>query len=339
MNKHSATPSVSWSSRFGGAAIVTGASSGIGAAFAWALAARGMDLVLVARGEDRLVALAGAIKAKHAVRAVVVATDLARPDSAEVIRAAVEAAGLSVGLLVNNAGYGLYGPFTEQDPADQAAMIDVNCRAPASLARTFAPEMKARGRGGIIFVSSTAAYQPTPYLATYAATKAFDLFIAEALWAELSEHGVEVLALSPGYTRTGFQVRSGEPIRNPPGGVATPDEIVATALAALGRKPSVIHGLRNVAMAGLIHVLPRTIVMRGAIRYFDRLVRTRPRVEIGPPTRPMQPASADGRFVRSVVRLLVAFLSVAFIDLVVCSAHHAQAAVLVPAVARPPLGH
>ena len=169
---------------------------------------------------------------------------------------------MSIGLLVNNAGYGLFGPFTEQDPADQAAMIDVNCRAPASLARMFTPGMKARGCGGIIFVASTAAYQPTPYLATYAATKVFSLFMAEALWAELSKYGVEVVAVSPGHVRTRFQARSGDPIRNPLGGVATPDEIVATALSALGRKPSVIHGLRNVAMAKLTRMLPRAVMMR-----------------------------------------------------------------------------
>ncbi len=225
---------------------------------------------------------------------------------------------MSVGLLVNNAGYGLFGPFTELDAADQATMIDVNCRAPAALARMFAPDMKARGCGGIIFVASTAAYQPTPYMATYAATKSFDLFMAEALWAELADHGVEVLALSPGHVRTRFQARCGDPIRNPPGGVATPDEIVATALSALGRKPSVIHGLRNVIMAAFIRLLPRTSMMRSAMRYFDGLDPARASGRSEVPARPKSAAS-DGQFVRSVVRLLVAFVSVAVIDVVVGS--------------------
>ncbi len=253
-----------------------------------------MDLALVAHGQDRLAALAAAIEAKHGVRAVPVPTDLALPDCAERIRAGVEAAGLTVGLLVNNAGYGLFGNFFDRDPADQAAMVDVNCRAPAMLARRFAPDMKARGRGGIIFVASTAAYQPTPYMATYSATKVFDLFLAEALWAELAGHGVEVLALSPGHVRTGFQARSGDPIRNPPGGVSTPEAIVATALAALGKKPSVISGWRNVAMTRLIGLLPRKTVMRSAIGYFDRISQKLPKREAPPPARPLPQASTNG---------------------------------------------
>jgi len=260
-----------WSERFGGAALVTGASSGIGEAFARALAARGMDVILVARRRERLVALARELEAQRKIRAVAVVVDLGRADAAQIVGAEVESAGMKVGLLVNNAGFAQFGDFARQDPAEQAGMIDVNCRAPVALARAFAPGMVARGRGGIIFVASNAAYQPTPYLSVYAATKVFDLFVAEALWAELKPHGVEVLAVSPGHVRTGFQARSGDPVRNPPGGKAQPDEVVATALSVLGRKPSVIHGLRNVAVAVLVRLLPRTVVMRGAMRYFDGL--------------------------------------------------------------------
>jgi short-subunit dehydrogenase len=307
-----------WSERFGGAALVTGASSGIGEAFAWALAARGMDLILVARGQERLESLSRDIEAKHQTRAVVVSADLAQADAAEVVRAGVEAAGLSVGLLINNAGYAVYGPFANQT-VDQAGMVDVNCRAPVSLASAFAPDMVARGSGGIVFVSSTAAYQPTPHLAVYAATKVFDLFLAEALWAELAQHGVEVLGISPGHTHTRFQARSGDPLTNPPGGVAQPDEIVATALAALGRKPSAIHGLRNTALAGLVRVLPRSLVLHSALRHFERLDATRPAAKVVPRIQPKSTPATDGGFARSVARLLIAFLAVGFIDLVVCS--------------------
>jgi NAD(P)-dependent dehydrogenase (short-subunit alcohol dehydrogenase family) len=139
--------------------------------------------------------------------------------------------------------------------------------------------MVDRGRGGIIFVSSIAAYQPTPLLSVYAATKVFDLFMAEALWAELGPHGVEVLGVSPGHVCTGYQARSGDPVRNPPGGISEPEEVVATALSALGRKPSVISGLRNAALAALVRVLPRTVVMHAAIRYFGKLEPVRPTVE------------------------------------------------------------
>jgi short-subunit dehydrogenase len=139
-----------WSERFGGAALITGASSGIGEAFAQALAARGMDLILVARGREQLEALARALETEHKVRAVVVAVDLAHANVAQIVRAEAEAVGLSVGLLVNNAGFGLFGHFVEQDPTALADMIDVNCRAPVALARVFAPDMVAKGRGGII---------------------------------------------------------------------------------------------------------------------------------------------------------------------------------------------
>jgi hypothetical protein len=142
--------------------------------------------------------------------------------------------------------------------------------------------------------------------------------MGESLWAELRPHGVEVLALSPGHVPTGFQARSGDPVTNPPGGISRPDEIVATALSALGRKPSVISGLRNRAVAALVHLLPRTVVINATMRYFKSLesaVRT-----TGAGAAPKRPiSSGDSRFARSVVRLLAAFMAVSFIDLVVCS--------------------
>ena len=308
-----------WSERFGGAALVTGAASGIGEAFARALAARSMDLVLVDFDRDRLLALTSALETEHRIRAVGVVADLALPGAVQVVRAGVESADLSIGLLINNAGYGVFGPFTEQCPSEQAGMVDVNCRAPVTLTREFAPDMVARRRGGIVFVSSTAAYQPTPHFAVYAATKVFDLFLAEALWAELTRHGIEVIGLSPGHTRpTRFQERSGDPMTEPPGGVASPEEVVATALSALGRKPSVIHGLRNAALAVLIRALPTTVVMRRALRYFESLNVTSSKVDDAwAPPRP--PTFVDGRFAHAVARMLGAFLAVSLIDVVVCS--------------------
>jgi len=313
-----------WSERFGGAALVTGACSGIGKAFAQALAARGMDLVLVSREDERLAAFARALRVEHGIRTVAVTVDLGRPDAAQAVRAGAQAAGLSIGLLINNAGYAVYGPFTEQDPQEQAGMVDVNCRAPLLLARTFAPDMVARRRGGIVFVASTAAYQPTPHLAVYAATKVFDLFLAEALWGELGRHGIDVLGISPGHARTEFQARSGDPVTNPPGGVALPEEIVATALSALGRKPSAIHGVRNAAISVLVRLLPRTTVIQLALQYFERLDAERLGMKQSPARRDTNRPSrvvarSDGRFARDVARMLVAFFAVGFIDVVVCS--------------------
>lgn len=250
---------------FGGAAIITGASSGIGAAFARALAQRGLDVVLVARRKDRLQSLAASLERDHGVKALALVMDLARPDAAEVLREAVSAAGLEVGLLVNNAGFGAYGSFSDQDPRRHVEMVDVNCRAPVALTHAFLPDMLARGRGAIVFVSSTSAYQPAPYLAVYGATKAFDLLLAEALWAELRPKGIDVLGLSPGFTQTDFHEVAGQGIPAA-GGVADPEAVVATALAALGRKPSVIHGRRNWLCAWLVRFLPRSWVVRLAAR-------------------------------------------------------------------------
>jgi short-subunit dehydrogenase len=308
----------SWSQRFGGAALVTGASSGIGEAFAWALAERGMNLILVAREGERLEILAQTLETKFSIRAVPMAVDLADSNIAQILSAGIKAAGLTVGLLVNNAGYGLFGDFIRQNPAEQAGMIDVNCRAPVALTREFAPAMVVRGRGGIIFVASTAAYQPTPFFSVYAATKVFDLFLGEALWAELQEHGVEVLALSPGHVPTRFQARSGDPVTHPPGGVSSPEEIVANALLALGQKPSIISGRRNGLVAALVQLLPRTMVMHATMRYFKSLKPTVQPIRASVIDK-RATSSGDGRFARSVVRLIAAFLAVSFIDLVVCS--------------------
>lgn len=305
----------SWKERYGGAAVVTGASSGIGQAFARALASRGMDVVLVARRSDRLETLAKELRAAHRVSAVPVAADLSRPESIGEIEGALKENGLTAGLLVNNAGFGLMGPFEEQDPAKVTAMVEVNCRAPIALARSFSPGMVARGRGGIIFVASTAAYQPSPYLATYGATKGFDLLVAEALWAELAPKGVDVLGLSPGYTETEFQDQAGGELASP-GGTARPEDVVETALAALGQKPSVIHGFRNAALATLATLAPRAMVAKAAARHLSASPNSSPRTfraQVSGERR------GGGQFERDVVRMIATFLAVSLIDVVVGS--------------------
>jgi uncharacterized protein len=183
-------------------AVVTGASSGIGAAYARALRRRGERLVLVARRADRLQDLARELGGEP--HALVVPLDLAAPGAAEALHGALDAQGVGVDCLVNNAGLGHTAPFAEQQPETIRAMLDVNVRAVVELVRVFLPGMRSRGRGRIVNVASNAAFQPVPYLAVYAATKSFVLSFTESLAEELRGTGIQVQALCPGITATEF---------------------------------------------------------------------------------------------------------------------------------------
>ncbi|HYR95276.1 MAG TPA: SDR family oxidoreductase [Candidatus Binatus sp.] len=244
---------------YGEWALVTGASAGIGTVFARKLAAQGVNLVLVARRADRLNALAAELGRDHRVKTRVVAEDLGRDGAIERIEAAV--APLEIGTLVNNAGFSTVGRFERVPREKIREMIRVNCLAVAELTHAFLPGMKARRRGAIIIVSSVAAYQPLGLAATYGATKAFDLMLGEALWAENRGTGVDVLVLSPGPVDTEFQAVAGEKAH--PG--ATPESVVDVALAALGKKPSVIAGPFNKARTFSLRLAPRAQVARLAI--------------------------------------------------------------------------
>ncbi|MFH1130955.1 MAG: SDR family oxidoreductase [Pseudomonadota bacterium] len=257
----------SFSTRFGGAALITGASSGFGEAFVRALAARKMDVILVARRENLLRKLAKEIEQEHEVKSLVIAADLTAQDAIPRIKNTVDQAGLSVGLLVNNAGFGTYGPFAKQDPVKEANMVDLNCRAPVLLTHAFLPQMLERKKGGIIFVASMAGFQPTIFLATYAATKAFDLILAEALWAELKPKGIDVLGLCPGYVVTGFQDAADAQRMPPRGSKVTPEKVVEVALKNLGKKPSVVPGNLNKIMVGSGRFAPRRIIAKVAGRF------------------------------------------------------------------------
>ena len=248
--------------RFGGAALITGASAGIGAAFARHLAAAKMDLLLVARRRDRLEEMSRELSAKHAIRVVPIDVDLAAPGATEILATKVEGSGLDVGLLVASAGFGTYGPFVEIDAATEARMVDLNCRVVVEHCHAFLPPMVARGRGGVILLASTAAYQPCPYWATYGATKAFNLMLGEALWAELSPKGIEVLALSPGYTRTEFQQAAH--IDFGVGPELDVDDVVRGALSSLGKRPSTIPGNVNWLMAFSSRLVPRSLAAKAS---------------------------------------------------------------------------
>ena len=183
-------------------ALITGASSGIGVVFAREYASRGYDLIIAARRTDRLNKVATAITKDTGVAVTVVASDLSVPNSAAKLAKAVGSTPVDV--LVNNAGWGNIGPFSEEDLTSMADEINVNVIALTQLSRLFVDPMIERGRGTIINIASTAAYQPVPNMAVYAATKAYVLSFTEALWGELQGTGVSALAVSPGGTETEF---------------------------------------------------------------------------------------------------------------------------------------
>ena len=259
--------------RYGPWAVVTGASSGIGAEFARQLAARKLSVVLVARRRERLATLAAELEQAHGVGVRVAARDLCEPGSAEAV--AADVADLDVGLVVNNAGLGWKGAFVEQDPAAQRRMIELNCVAPVALTRALAPRLIARGRGGLIIVSSTGAFQGLPWSALYGATKGFDLLLGEALRVELRPHGVDVLTLAPGGTDTEGPMNTGVDPAKVPGKLMPVGPVVSAALAGLCRRGLVVPGASNRAAGLAVRLVPRSVAASAAGRILRRVMTDR----------------------------------------------------------------
>ncbi|WP_394555014.1 SDR family NAD(P)-dependent oxidoreductase [Agromyces sp. MMS24-JH15] len=247
----------------GTTALITGASSGLGAEFAAQLARRGADLVLVARREDRLRDLADRLEREHGVRVTVLAQDLARADAAGALRAALDARGIRIQTLVTNAGFGMKGAFADADPARIGEMVQVNVASLVAITREFLPDLVADGRGALVSIASTAAYQPCPNMAVYGATKAFVLSFTEALRYETRGSGLDVLCLSPGATRTEFfDVVGGEGAAV--GRMRTSEQVVALALRELDRRnpaPSIVSGASNAVAARLVRLVPRRFAL------------------------------------------------------------------------------
>jgi short-subunit dehydrogenase len=242
--------------------LITGASSGIGEEFARRLAARGEDLLLVARSEDKLIALCNELGRDYNVRCQQFALDLSKEGAGRVLFDEARGRGLEVSTLVNNAGFGSMGEFASLDLARELNMIELNVRALVELTHLFLAPMRERGKGAVINVASTAAFQPVPFMATYAATKAFVLSFSEALWEENRARGIKILALCPGVTETNF-FAAGEMRRPPMRSVQTPGQVVATALGALERNRShVISGWHNYALAEAQRLVSRSFVAR-----------------------------------------------------------------------------
>jgi uncharacterized protein len=253
-------------------AWVTGASTGIGAAFARRLAHDQFDLALVARSKSRLDDLAAELNQAHGVACDVFVADLTASDDLRRVGAAI-AGDDGLELLVNNAGFGTSGPFAELDPAREAEEIQLNIVALTQLTRAALPRLIGRGRGAIINVSSLAAFQPAPLNATYGATKAFVNSFTESLHEELRGSGVTVQALCPGFTRTEFQERAGIDTSGIPGFAwMSAEAVVDSSLAGLRRGDVVVvPGLGNQVLATAIGAMPRSLVRRlsgAAVRQF-----------------------------------------------------------------------
>lgn len=189
-------------------ALVTGASGGIGEDLARLIAAGGRNVVLVARSADKLQALATDLSSAHRIDATVLAVDLSEPDAADQVANALAARGITIDMLVNNAGFGTAGGFVREDADEQLRLLQVNIVALTMLTRLLLPGMNERGRGRVLNVASTAAFQPGPFMAIYFASKAYVLSFSEALSEETAGTGVMITCLCPGPTRTGFQDRA-----------------------------------------------------------------------------------------------------------------------------------
>ena len=242
--------------------LITGASSGIGAALAQVFAEHGHELVLVARRQRELAALADAIAAGGRARPTVLPADLEQPDAVERVGEALLAQGLEPDIVVNNAGFGLVGAFGALDRARQRAMIDLNVRALSDLSYAFI-EPIARHRGGILNVSSLAAFLPGPGMAVYYATKAYVLSFSEALHRELKPRGVRVTALCPGPVPTEFQARAGFVGDHAPRLLKRTAMQVARAgyRGLMAGQRVVVPGVANKLVVGMLRYVPRGIVL------------------------------------------------------------------------------
>lgn len=247
--------------------LITGASSGIGAAFARELAARGSHVVLVARRADRLARLADELTTGAGVRATPIPQDLSLPDAGQRLAEEVARMGLSVTSLINNAGFGTAGMFHSEDPKRIQQEVAVNVASVIDISRAFIEPLRAIGAGVLVNVASVAAYQPIPKMAVYAASKAFLLSFTEALWYESRGTGLRVMLLSPGATRTEFNDVLGTEQLTRGAPVETPGQVVATALRALNRRnppPSVVSGRLNRLSSQSARLLSRRRVVLAA---------------------------------------------------------------------------
>lgn len=243
------------------AVLITGASGGIGEAFARILASERRDLFLVARSADKLEKLCAELREKHQINADFLSLDLTQTDADAVLFDETTRRGQHIDWLINNAGFGNFGDFAANDLSKELSMIDLNVRTLVGLTHRYLPAMRAKKNGVIINVSSTAGFQPVPFMATYAASKAFVTAFSEALWEENREFGVEVIALCPGGTSTNFFNQAGVGEKMPMRSLETPEQVVATALQGVkANKSQIISGWGNYFVANAGNFVPNWII-------------------------------------------------------------------------------
>ena len=250
-------------------ALVTGASSGIGAEFARVLAGNGMHLVLTARRGDRLEELAAELQQQHMVQTLVVAADLCEPGAVVSLLEQVADRDITLELLVNNAGFGFVGAFAGSDVELMLSMIRLNITALTELTYRVLPGLLEQGHGAIINVSSVTAMQPVAHMPVYAASKAFVLHFSEALWAEARDHGVTVMALCPGTTETEFFDVAGVPGWLKKSHFQTPRQVVKEALRGLEKRRSyLVTGLWNYLKSLGARIATRKTVVAQTMKFF-----------------------------------------------------------------------
>ena len=257
-------------------ALITGASFGIGETFARELAARKTDLVLVARSQDKLDRLATELSSQYQIKTSVIPQDLTEVQAGQSVFNAVQAQGLTIDLLINNAGFGDYGAFGDRPLSKQMAMVQLNISAVVELTGLFLPLMQQRRDGAIINLSSIAGFQPIPYMSVYAATKAFILNFSEALWAENKDLGVRILAVCPGPTESEFYDRADFP--DSATGLngmtmASAEKVVQESLTALDKGTSTIvaGGFANQIIVNLPRLVPRDLLVKAVGKQFKNI--------------------------------------------------------------------
>lgn len=243
--------------------LITGASSGIGEAFARRLAAEKHDLVLVARSEKALHELCDELMLEHGITAHYVTLDLTVADADQRLFEETERHGFEVDWLINNAGFGSYGDFSKLDPGNEKRMVDLNIRSLVALTHQYLQGMRKRKSGTIINVSSAAGFQPIPFMATYAASKGFVNMFSEAIAEENRSFGINVMALCPGSTKTNFQSVAKLDVPVQIKGQQTAHDVVETALRGVNSgRTRVVSGWRNLVVSHLVTFVPNAVITR-----------------------------------------------------------------------------
>ncbi|MCX7876337.1 MAG: SDR family oxidoreductase [Melioribacteraceae bacterium] len=253
---------INFSEKYGKWVLITGASSGIGEEFARKFSELGLNVILIARRFDRLLKLKNELESKFQNIVLPIEVDLSENNFYEKIENQIN--DKEIGILINNAGFGYRKDFIESNIDDNVKMVKVNCIAPVILTHKILPKMIERKKGALIFLGSIVAFQPTPTTAVYAATKAFDAYLGDALWYELKKHNIDVVTVNPGGTETEFHLVAKSTMGPFP---RTSRNVVDTTLKALGKKPSVVDGFYNKILAVSSRLISRklTITLAGKI--------------------------------------------------------------------------